>query len=143
MRGKEGFTLVEVLVALVILTLALGMVVGSFGSSLRIARESRLNALASEYAQAVAEHYRTHWSNPAHFASGSTPPGLDALAGRLAGAGLSAQVEASLRLNPDGSAYTGSGQPPLRRVVVTVRRGSEIRARVMADIGNPSSSGLR
>lgn len=138
----RGFTLVEVLVALAILTVVLGVLASSFGSSLRMARESRQNAVATEYAQAVAELYRTHWSVPANFIAG-TSPDLSALNARLTAMGFSATVDATARLNPDGTAFTSSGQPPLRRVVISVFRGSELRTRLVVDVGNPNSSALR
>lgn len=143
MKRPRGLTLIEVLVALAILGLVLGTVAASIGSSLEASRQSRLQALATEYAQAVVERYRVHWSSPASYQAGSTPPSLSELNSRLAGAGLSASIDASGQINPDGSAFTGTGQPPLRRVVVEVRQGTRLRARVATEIGNPQTSGLR
>lgn len=142
-RNMSGFTLVEVLVALAVLTLVLGAVAASIGSSLQVSRQSRINAIASEYVQSVTERYRTHWSVPANYTAGSTPPDLSALASKLASAGLTATINATQAINPDGTAFTGTGQPPLRRIVVEVRQGSNVRARVVTDIGNPQSAGLR
>ncbi len=138
-----GFTLVEVLVALAVLTIVLGVVAASIGSSLQVSRQSRINAFASEYVQSVVERYRTHWSVPANYTAGSTPPNLSALADKLQSANLTANIDASQVINPDGTAFSGTGQPPLRRIVVEVRQGSNIRARIVTDIGNPQSTGLR
>ncbi len=139
----SGFSLVEVLVALAILTIVLGVVASSIGSSLQISRQSRINAYASEYVQSVVERYRAHWSVPANYSSGATPPGLSGLADKLSQANMTATINASQVINPDGTAFTGTGQPPLRRLVVEVRRGSEVRARVVTDIGNPHTGGIR
>lgn len=140
---RAGFTLVEVLVALAVLTIVLGVVAASIGSSLQISRQSRINAFASEYVQSVAERYRTHWSVPAYYTAGSTPPDLSALASKLQSAGLTATINAAQVINPDGTPFTGTSQPPLRRIVVEVRQGSNLRARLVTDIGNPQSTGLR
>ncbi len=140
---RRGLTLVEVLVALAVLGVVLGFVAPSLFSSLQVARQSRVTAVATEYAQGVVERYRTHWSVPANYIAGSAPPGLEALRGRLAQAGLNASIDATQRLRPDGSAFTGTGQPPLRRVVVEVRRGNGVVLRLVSDIGHPQSGGLR
>lgn len=140
---SAGLTLVEILVALAVLTIVLGVAAASIGSSLQASRQSRINAFASEYVQSVVERYRTHWSVPAHYTAGSTPPDLSVLASKLHSANLTATINAAQVINPDGTAFTGTGQPPLRRVVVEVRQGSSIRARVVTDIGNPQSTGLR
>lgn len=140
---SSGFTLVEVLVALAVLTIVLGVVVASIGSSLQISRQSRINAFASEYVQSVAERYRSHWSVPANYTAGSTPPDLAALASKIQSVNLTATINAAQVINPDGTAFTGTGQPPLRRIVVEVRQGSNVRARLVTDIGNPQSTGLR
>ncbi len=142
-RESRGFTLVEVLVALAVLTIVLGVVAASIGSSLQISRQSRINAFASEYVQSVVERYRAHWSVPANYAAGSTPPDLSALASKLQSAGLTATINATQVINPDGTTFTGTGQPPLRRIVLEVRQGSNVRARLVTDIGNPQSTGLR
>lgn len=142
-RESRGFTLVEVLVALAVLTIVLGVVAASIGSSLQISRQSRINAFASEYVQSVAERYRAHWSVPANYSAGSTPPNLVALADKLQSANLTATINATQVINPDGTAFAGPGQPPLRRIVVEVRQGSSVRARLVTDIGNPQSTGLR
>lgn len=133
----------EVLVALAVLTIILGVATASIGSSLQISRQSRINAIASEYVQSVAERYRTHWSIPANYNAGSTPPDLAALASKLTSANLSATIDATQVINPDGTPFTGTGQPPLRRIVVEVRQGLSTRARLATDIGNPQSTGLR
>lgn len=139
----RGFTLVEVLIALAILTIILGVATASIGSSLQVGRQSRINAIASEYVQSVAERYRAHWSVPANYNAGSPPPDLAALASKLTSANLSATIDATQKINPDGTRFTDRGQPPLRRVVVEVRQGSSTRARLVIDIGNPQSTGLR
>lgn len=139
----RGFTLVEVLIALAILTIILGVATASIGSSLQVSRQSRINAIASEYVQSVAERYRAHWSVPANYNAGSRPPDLTALASKLTSANLSATIDDRQKINPDGTRFTGRGQPPLRRVVVEVRQGSSTRARLVIDIGNPQSTGLR
>lgn len=133
----------EVLVALAVLTIILGVATASIGSSLQVSRQSRINAIASEYVQSVAERYRTYWSVPANYNAGSTPPDLAALASRLTSANLSATINATQVINPNGTPFTGTGQPPLRRIVVEVRQGSSTRARLVTDIGNPQSTGLR
>lgn len=140
---SSGFTLVEVLVALAVLTIVLGVVAASIGSSLQISRQSRINAFVSEYVQSVAERYRSHWSVPANYTAGSTPPDLAALASKIQSVNLTATINAAQVINPDGTAFTGTGQPPLRRIVVEVRQGSNVRARLVTDIGNPQSTGLR
>lgn len=139
----RGFTLVEVLIALAILTIILGVATASIGSSLQVSRQSRINAIASEYVQSVAERYRAHWSVPDNYNRGSRPPDLAALASKLTSANLSATIDDTQKINPDGTRFEGSGQPPLRRVVVEVRQGSSTRARLVIDIGNPQSTGLR
>jgi hypothetical protein len=106
------------------------------GSSLDIGRRSRVDAIASEYAQSVLESYRVYWSNPANFAGGTRPNLPADLQDRLSSAGLSASIS-TLPVNPDGSAFTGTTAPPLRRVVVEVYRGSRLMTRLSGEIGNP------
>jgi hypothetical protein len=106
------------------------------GSSLDVGRRSRIDTIASEYAQSVLESYRVHWSNPANFASGTRPDLPADLQNRLSSAGLRASIS-TLPVNPDGSAFTGTTAPPLRRVVVEVYRGSRLMTRLSGEIGNP------
>ena len=135
MRTK-GLTLVEILIALAVLSITLAVFTASMGSSLDVGRRSRIDAIASEYAQSVLERYRVHWSNPAYFASGTHPNLPDDLRNRLSSAGLRASIS-TLPVNPDGSAFTGTTAPPLRRVVVEVHRGSQLMTRLSGEIGNP------
>ena len=135
MRTK-GLTLVEILIALAVLSVTLAVFTASMGSSLDVGRRSRIDTIASEYAQSVLESYRVHWSNPANFASGTRPDLPADLQDRLSSAGLSASIS-TLPVNPDGSAFTGTTAPPLRRVVVEVYRGSQLMTRLSGEIGNP------
>ena len=135
MRTK-GLTLVEILIALAVLSITLAVFTASMGSSLDVSRRSRIDTIASEYAQSVLERYRVHWSNPAYFASGRHPDLPDDLRNRLSSAGLRASIS-TLPVNPDGSAFTGTTAPPLRRVVVEVHRGSQLMTRLSGEIGNP------
>jgi len=132
----KGLTLVEILVALAVLSITLAVFTASMGSSLDVGRRSRIDAIASEYAQSVLERYRVHWSNPAYFASGTRPDLPADLQDRLSSAGLSASIN-TLPVNPNGSAFTGTTAPPLRRVVVEVYRGGQLMTRLSGEIGNP------
>jgi len=132
----KGLTLVEILIALAVLSITLAVFTASMGSSLDVSRRSRIDTIASEYAQSVLERYRVHWSNPAYFASGTHPDLPDDLQNRLSSAGLYASIS-TLSVNPDGSAFTGTTAPPLRRVVVEVYRGSQLMTRLSGEIGNP------
>jgi prepilin-type N-terminal cleavage/methylation domain-containing protein len=131
----KGLTLVEILIALAVLSITLAVFTASMGSSLDVGRRSRIDAIASEYAQSVLERYRVHWSNPANFAS-ERHPDLADLRNRLSSAGLRASVN-TLPVNPNGSAFTGTTAPPLRRVVVEVYRGAQLMTRLSGEIGNP------
>ena len=135
MRTK-GLTLVEILIALAVLSITLAVFTASMGSSLDVSRRSRIDTIASEYAQSVLERYRVHWSNPANFASGTRPNLPADLQNRLSSAGLRASIS-TLPVNPDGSAFTGTTAPPLRRVVVEVYRGNRLMTRLSGEIGNP------
>jgi len=132
----KGLTLVEILIALAVLSVTLAVFTASMGSSLDVGRRSRIDTIASEYAQSVLESYRVHWSNPANFASGTRPDLPADLQNRLSSAGLRASIS-TLPVNPDGSAFTGTTAPPLRRVVVEVYRGSRLMTRLSGEIGNP------
>ena len=135
MRTK-GLTLVEILIALAVLSITLAVFTASMGSSLDVSRRSRIDTIASEYAQSVLERYRVHWSNPDNFARGRHPDLPADLQNRLSSAGLRASIS-TLPVNPDGSAFTGTTAPPLRRVVVEVHRGSQLMTRLSGEIGNP------
>jgi len=136
-KQAKGLTLVEILIALAILSITLAVFMASMGTSLQVGRQSRVGAIASEYAQAVVERYRVHWSDPAQFAGG-TPATIPAdLQNRLTSAGLRAVVSTPPPVNPDGSSFSGSTTPPLRRVVVEVYRGSRLMTRLASEIGNP------
>jgi prepilin-type N-terminal cleavage/methylation domain-containing protein len=132
----KGLTLVEILIALAVLSITLAVFTASMGSSLDIGRRSRVDAIASEYAQSVLESYRVYWSNPANFAGGTRPNLPADLQDRLSSAGLSASIS-TLPVNPDGSAFAGTTAPPLRRVVVEVYRGNRLMTRLSGEIGNP------
>jgi prepilin-type N-terminal cleavage/methylation domain-containing protein len=132
----KGLTLVEILIALAVLSITLAIFTASMGSSLDVSRRSRIDTIASEYAQSVLERYRVHWSNPANFASG-THPDLADLQNRLSSAGLRASIRTPSPVNLDGSAFTGTTAPPLRRVVVEVYRGTQLMTRLSGEIGNP------
>jgi len=132
-----GLTLVEILIALAVLSVTLAIFTASMGSSLDVSRRSRIDTIASEYAQSVLERYRVHWSNPANFASGTRPNLPADLQNRLSSAGLRASISTPPPVNPDGSAFTGTTAPPLRRVVVEVYRGSQLMTRLSGEIGNP------
>jgi prepilin-type N-terminal cleavage/methylation domain-containing protein len=132
----KGLTLVEILIALAVLSVTLAIFTASMGSSLDVSRRSRIDAIASEYAQSVLERYRVHWSNPDNFARGRHPDLPADLQNRLSSTGLHASIN-TLPVNPDGSAFTGTTAPPLRRVVVEVYRGSQLMTRLSGEIGNP------
>jgi len=132
----KGLTLVEILIALAVLSVTLAVFTASMGSSLDVSRRSRIDTIASEYAQSVLERYRVYWSNPAYFAGGTHPNLPDDLRNRLSSAGLRASIS-TLPVNPDGSAFTGTTAPPLRRVVVEVYRGNRLMTRLSGEIGNP------
>lgn len=137
MRGR-GLTLVEILVALAVLGILSTLGVVGVTTSLRVARESRLNALAAELAGSAAELYRSHWSNPLAYERGEEPPGLQGLRDRAQGAGLTLRAEPLGGFTPGGQAYTGPGLPPLRRVSVRVLEGGRERARLVVEVGNPT-----
>jgi prepilin-type N-terminal cleavage/methylation domain-containing protein len=132
----KGLTLVEILIALAVLSVTLAIFTASMGSSLDVSRRSRIDTIASEYAQSVLERYRVHWSNPDNFARGRHPDLPADLRNRLSSAGLRATIN-TLPVNPDGSAFTGTTAPPLRRVVVEVYREGQLMTRLSGEIGNP------
>jgi prepilin-type N-terminal cleavage/methylation domain-containing protein len=133
----KGLTLVEILIALAVLSITLAVFTASMGSSLDVSRRSRIDAIASEYAQSVLERYRVHWSNPDNFARGRHPDLPADLQNRLSSTGLRASISTPPPVNPDGSAFTGRTAPPLRRVVVEVYRGGQLMTRLSGEIGNP------
>lgn len=137
MRGR-GLTLIEILVALAILGTLSALGVVGVVTSLRTARESRLNALATELAGGVAELYRTHWSNPLSYERAEAPSGLDGIRQRAQGVGFTLRVEHLGGFTPEGTPHTGPGLPPLRRVSITVLQGQRERARLVVEVGNPT-----
>lgn len=62
MKRDQGFTLIEMLVAVGILTLLVVVMADGVTSNLRAAQYTRNSAQAKAYAQSVLEAYRSAWS---------------------------------------------------------------------------------
>lgn len=78
---RDGFTLIEVLVAMSILALAVMILSNGVLSNLRAERETRAAAAARAYAQNALELFRNVWSDPVKYKAGVKPDfsGLPAL----------------------------------------------------------------
>ncbi len=117
---KKGLTLIEVLVALLVVTVALGAVFGTFATSVRGNRVANVQTQAQHFVENLLELYRLRWTSPAKYASASDPTSGDVnrISAQLPrGARVDVQKAA---LGFDGQPWSGAGTPPLREVRVRV-----------------------
>jgi prepilin-type N-terminal cleavage/methylation domain-containing protein len=117
---KKGLTLIEVLVALIVVSVALGAVFGTFASSVRGNRVANVETQAQHFVENLLELYRLRWTSPAHYKSARDPTRGDV---RRISAHLPRGVRVDVQkvaLGLDGRAWTGTGTPPLREVRVSV-----------------------
>ena len=117
---KKGLTLIEVLVALLVVTVALGAVFGTFATSVRGNRVASVQTQAQHFVENLLELYRLRWTSPGHYKNAHDPTAGDVhrISAHLPrGARVDVQKAA---LGFDGQPWSGSGTPPLREVRVRV-----------------------
>lgn len=75
-RGEQGFTLIEVLIALTILSMSLAVLLGAFSQSLARAKEAERQMAARTLAQSLLAEVRPEAIARAADATGTTADGL-------------------------------------------------------------------
>lgn len=133
MKKRQGLSLIEVLLSVVILGVVITAVAGSMASNLKVSSESNRQSLAVEYVDSVLEKYKIHWKSPTNYRR-ARRPNLR-VQNRLLARGMVASI-VSRGLELDGSAAS-SNPPPMRRVTVIVRRDGKVLARGSTLIGAP------
>lgn len=148
---RTGLSLVEILIAMAVLTILVTAVAYAVTGMMNITRDSRITSAAADYAQAVVERYRTYWRDPSNYFDASvatdpdypayyaTVPDISDLANKLISDGGSSYhviVDPHEMLNPDGTAFTSADKPPARRLRVTVEQPTgRIRVQLSTIIG--------
>lgn len=154
---KSGLTLIEILVALSILSIISLAITGLMVSNLQLRRQNQLDLEAQQFAYALLERYKDHWSVRENYRysgnlSITIPTFVQELASGLVtppGGISSADIQyACLRTDGDASLTDASAplscseaDPPLRRVTVRLfdNRGG-LRATLSTEIGRPTAS---
>jgi prepilin-type N-terminal cleavage/methylation domain-containing protein len=154
---KSGLTLIEILVALSILSIISLAITGLMVSNLQLRRQNQLDLEAQQFAYALLERYKDHWSVRENYRytgnlSRTIPAFIQELASGLVtppGGISSADIQyACLHTDGDTSLTDTSAplscseaDPPLRRVTVRLfdNRGG-LRATLSTEIGRPTAS---
>lgn len=140
---RTGLSLVEILIAMAVLTILVTAVAYAVTGMMNITRDSRITSAAADYAQAVVERYRTHWHNSTNYYNPATQtytqPDISDLESKLNSGGVTisnVSVDPTEMLNPDGTAYTDTDKPPARRLRVTVEQpAGRVRVQLSTIIG--------
>lgn len=153
---KSGLTLIEILVALSILSIISLAITGLMVSNLQLRRQNQLDLEAQQFAYALLERYKDHWSVRENYRyngnlASTIPVFIQELASGLVtppGGISSADIQYAC-LNTDGDlSLTDSdaplscsdNNPPLRRVTVSLfdSRGAR-RTTLSTEIGRPTA----
>lgn len=141
MRRQDGFTLVEILVALSVLAIVVVATSALMVGTLNLSRTNKERAVLNTYTQAVLERYRNAWNDQQNFQT-AAPPSLANLP-TLPRAFTTRAPEVRFRwLRADRTEVPSSSSevPALREVRVIVYRGTASAADVKTWIGNPAVS---
>jgi prepilin-type N-terminal cleavage/methylation domain-containing protein len=154
---ERGLTLIEILVALSILSIISLAITGLMVSNLQLRRQNQLDLEAQQFAYALLERHKDHWSVRERYTyngdiSNNIPRFIQELNSGLIsppGGISSADISYACLLSDGDSAITDPSQPlncsqtdpPLRRVTVRLfdNRGT-LRASLSTEIGKPSAS---
>ena len=136
MRRAKGLSLIEVIISVGILSVIITFVAVALSGGLRISRDNQLNAAANSYVQAVIEEIRGAWVKPENY-SAAIVPNLTQFNSKLPTGFSTPVIDVTGQLNADGTNFTGTGVPPMRRVVVSVSYGGRVRAKIDTRVGNP------
>lgn len=144
-RTQQGFTLVETLVAVGILALVVAMVSQGIIGNLKASQETRENAAAKAYAQALLDAYRSVWSNPDNYVKSIEPDGagLPSLPDTYKVKQPTANVLAVPLKSKSGADITNittsvGTYPQIKEVKVTVYKGSAVAVTMSTRISDPS-----
>ena len=129
---KEGLTLVEVLVAVAILSLVVVTLSGTLTSGLSLRRISLQTGTANRYAENVIDRYKSDWTRDTAYAAASAPANIPAPP-----AGFDGTVGVAIENIEVNGTVSSAAVPPIRRVTVTVTRDGAVKAKVTTEIGKP------
>lgn len=155
-KGRRGLSLLEMLVALSILSIIGVAVMGIVVSSLRVRRESQRAAEAQQFAYNVLERHKEYWSNLASYRMDAGKP-LNTLPPYVRSSDLEQEARAlgfgvDLRygcLDRSGTSRDVSApplncsldDPELRSLTITLEERGEQRAQLYTEIGRPVQGG--
>jgi len=140
MRAPKGFTLIEVLIAMVIFLVLTTVVTQSLLPVFSMTRKAQVQFDANQQAQQVIEAIRSAWLDPAKYKKTCAPISLPAH--------VSVQVQAlDNQARPTGTltftancavAVPDTTDIPAKRVVVTAKdENGNVKARIILDIPEP------
>lgn len=147
---RKGMSLIEILIAMAVLTILVTAVAYAVTGMMNITRDSRISAASANYAQAVVERYRTYWRDPTKYfdASVATDPNYSAYYAVLPDVSdLESKLDSSYKviidphemLNPDGTVFSQPSppvSPEARRLRVIVEQpAGRVRAQISTIIG--------
>ena len=133
---RAGFTLIEVLVALSILSIIVVALSGMLTSSLQARQVSAERSTANRYAESLLNRYKGHWKKETNYVAASAPPNIPPVP-----EGFDSTIGLAIEnRNYDGSVYTGTDAPDMRSLTVTLRRQGKVMANLSTEIGKPVTS---
>lgn len=142
---QQGFTLVETLVAVGILALVVAMVSQGIIGNLRASQETRENAAAKAYAQALLDAYRSVWSNPDNYVKSIEPDeaGLPSLPDNYKIKEPLVNISPVPLTSSSGADITNitnsaGPYPQIKEVKVTVYKGTAVSVTMSTRISDPS-----
>jgi len=121
---QRGFSLIETIVALAIVGVVLTAFLSGVVSSYKGERTANVQTQAAHFAENLIELYRLRWRDPDAYSMATPPRNIDIRrVGRHLPPGTGYEVVIT-PLDLSGTAWTGSGQPPVQKVEVIVRSSS-------------------
>lgn len=141
--NRNGFSLVEALVATVILGVLLAAVLGPIGGLFKMSKSNQQTLNNTTLAQQVAERIVSAWTDPARFSGGCLdlaaeplPAGVSVTVQDLDALAAPASAPQPLAACPGGA----SSSAPLRRVHIVAASGGP-KAEVVLDVARPAPGG--
>lgn len=144
MNRDQGFTLIEMLVAVGILAVVVVVMASGVTSNLRAAQYTRTSAQAKAYAQSVLEAYRSAWSEVDNYRLKSVPDlsGLPALPAPYQAKAPAVRITDVALVDAAGNDITTAKDTNIvqvRQVEVTVFRDTESAVVLSTRISDPSA----